>query len=58
MDGREFTRRARRYARKAGLEFRFVASKGKGSHGKLFVGGLDTMVKRAEIGSGLLRSML
>ena len=51
MDGREF-------ARRAGLDFRFVARKGKGSHGKVFVGRRDTIVKRTEIGKGLLDSML
>ena len=58
LDGREFTRRAKRYAKRAGLDFRFVARKGKGSHGKVFVGGRDTIVKRTEIGKGLLDSML
>ena len=56
--GREFTRPAKRYAKRAGLDFRFLARKGKGSHGKVFVGGRDTIVKRTEIGKGLLDSML
>ncbi|MDE0107923.1 MAG: hypothetical protein OXN96_08935 [Bryobacterales bacterium] len=58
LDGREFTRRAKRYAKRAGLDFRFLARKGKGSHSKVFVGGRDTIVKRTEIGKGLLDSML
>ena len=58
MDGREFTRRAKRYAKKAGLDFRFVARKGKGSHGTLFVGSRATVVKRTEIGKSMLRAML
>ena len=58
LDGREFTRCAKRYAKRAGLDFRFVSRKGKGSPGKVFVGGRDTIVKRTEIGKGLLDSML
>ena len=58
MNGREFTRRAKRYARKAGLDFRFVAREGKGSHGRLYLGGRSTMVKRAELSKALLHAML
>lgn len=58
MNGREFTRRAKRYAKKAGLEFRFDRSEGKGSHGRLYVGGRCTTVKRAEISRALLHAML
>ncbi|MDE0264924.1 MAG: hypothetical protein OXJ37_21150 [Bryobacterales bacterium] len=54
MHGREFTRRAKRYAKKAGLEFRFDRSEGKGSHGRLYIEGRCTTVKRAEISRGLL----
>lgn len=58
VDGSEFTRRAKRYAKKAGLDFRFVARKGKGSHGTLFVGSRATVVKRAEISKAMLHAML
>ena len=58
LDVREFTRRAKRCANRAGLDFRFVARKGKGSQSKVFVGGRDTIVKRTEIGKGLLDWML
>lgn len=58
LNGREFTRRAKRYARRAGLEFRFDRSEGKGSHGRLYVGGRCTTVKRAEISKSLLHAML
>ncbi|MDE0108190.1 MAG: hypothetical protein OXN96_10280 [Bryobacterales bacterium] len=54
INGREFTRRAKRYAKKAGLEFRFDRSEGKGSHGRLYIEGRCTTVKRAEISRGLL----
>lgn len=58
LNGAEFIRRAKRYARKSGLEFRFVAREGKGSHGQLYVGRRRTMVKRAEISKSLLNAML
>ena len=58
MDGTEFTRRAKRYAKRAGLDFRFVARKGEGSHGTLFVGNRATVVKRAQISKAKLHAML
>lgn len=57
MNGTEFVRRAKRYAKNAGLEFRFNRSEGKGSHGRLYLGGKTTFVKRSEIGKGLLAAM-
>jgi len=58
MDGTEFVRCAKRYARNAGLEFRFERSEAKGSHGRLYIGGKATFVKRSEIGRGLPAAML
>ena len=58
MNGAEVVRRAKRYARNAGLEFRFDRSEGKGSHGRLYLGDKTTFVKRSEIGRGLLAAML
>ena len=58
VNGREFVRRARRYARKHSLEFSFDPSRGKGSHGKLTVGGRATIVQHGEIAFGTLISML
>ena len=57
MNDREFVRRARRYARRYGLEFSFNPSDGKGSHAKLWVGGLVTTVPHGEIKPGTLASM-
>ena len=54
MSGAEFVRRAKRYARKFGLSFRFDPSVGKGSHGRLHIGGRFTTVPR----KGLLAAML
>ena len=58
MNGREFIRRARRYARRYGLEFYFNPVKGKGSHGTVYVGDRVTTVPHGEIGVGLLASMM
>ncbi len=59
MTGAEFVRRVRKLARKRGLPVRFVASRGKGSHGTLYCGDRLTRVKdrRKEIRPGLLRAM-
>ena len=40
------------------LPFRFGPSVGKGSHGRLHVGGRFTTVPRKELGKGLLGAML
>ncbi len=58
MNGREFLRRARRYARDRGLEFYFDSRRGKGSHGEVHVGEYRTIVQRGEIAAGTLSAML
>jgi predicted RNA binding protein YcfA (HicA-like mRNA interferase family) len=58
MRGAEFVRLAKRYAKRTGKECRFVPGHGKGSHGRLYIGGRFTTVKRGEIPPGLLRAML
>ena len=58
MDGREFVRRARRYARRNKLDFSFDPIKGKGSHSEVEIGGRRTIVKKGEIRRGLLAAML
>lgn len=58
MNGKEFVRRARRYARRTGQEFYFDSAHGKGSHSRVYVGQLFTTVPYGEIGPGLLASML
>ena len=59
MKGAEFLRRTKKVAERTGREYRFVASWGKGSHGRLYLGSAFTAVKdpNKEIGPGLLRSM-
>ena len=58
MNGPEFVRRARRYARRTRQDFRFDPTAGKGSHGRVHLGGYFTTVPHHEIGTGLFLSML
>ncbi len=59
VTGDEFLRRVKKLARRAGRTVTFVASHGKGSHGRLYVGSSYTTLKdrKKEIGTGLLHSM-
>jgi mRNA interferase HicA len=59
VKGSEFLNRAKKLADRKGLHYEFLASKGKGSHGKLYLGSASTTVKdrRKELGPGLLRAM-
>ena len=60
MNGAEFIRMVRRIGRRRGEPVHFVAERGKGSHGTLYLGDRHTIVKdrKKEIGKGLLASML
>ena len=58
MKGKEFIKRARKYAKDNGLDCHFDSGRGKGSHGMLYIGGRRASVKRSEIGRGLLNAML
>ena len=60
MTGDEFVRRVRRLGRERGIRVRFEPRRGKGSHGRLYLGSRFTTVKnrRKEISPGLLTSML
>ena len=51
-------RRARRYARRNGLEFSFDPARGKGSHGEVRIGGFKASVQHGEIPQGTLTDML
>lgn len=55
MNGREFVRRARRYARRNRFDFYFDPD--KGSHGTVYVGDSETQVQHGEIATGTLMSM-
>ena len=58
MNGREFVRRARQFARRNGLEFSFDPSRGKGSHGEVRIGEFWTIVQHGEIKPGTFAEML
>ena len=60
MNGTQFIKRVRKWARPRRIQVRFVAERGRGSHGTLYVGDLKTTVKdrRKEIGKGLYIKML
>jgi mRNA interferase HicA len=60
MKSAEFIRRVRRYAKRHGLEFAYDPRRGKGSHGRLYLGDRLTTVKSGNktIGKGLLLKML
>ena len=58
MTGKEFIRRARRYARKHGLSVDFDPRRGKGSHARLQIGQRFTMVPYGELKPGTFRSLL
>ena len=57
MNGREFIRRAQRYARRTGRDFYLDTKKGKGSHVTLYMDNLRTTVQHGEISKGVLSSM-
>lgn len=59
MNGHEFEKRIKKYAKARGMTSGFDAARGKGSHGRLYMGARRTTLKdrRKEIGPGLLRSM-
>lgn len=59
MKGSEFERRVRRLARSRQVSCQFVADKGKGSHGRLYLGDEFTTLKdrKKEIGRDLLAKM-
>ena len=58
MNGKEFVRRARRYAKRKGRCCRFDARRGKGSHGVLYMDAYHTTVPQKELGIGLYNAML
>ena len=58
MNGREFVRRARRYARRNSLEWRFDPAHGKGSHGRFWIEERYATVQHGEISRPMLFEML
>jgi mRNA interferase HicA len=58
INSKTFIRSVRRYARRHGLHFHFDARKGKGSHGRLYLGNRFTTLKHGTISTGLARKMI
>jgi mRNA interferase HicA len=60
VKGSEFLRKVKVIARRNKLTYRWVAERGSGSHGTLYVGTRFTVVKdlKKELGPGLLSDML
>lgn len=60
VNGRQFISRVRKWGRDRNIEVRFDASKGRGSHGTLYVGVRKTTVKdrKKDIADGLRAKML
>jgi len=59
VKGREFLRKLGRLAHRRDLHYAYEPSEGKGSHGRIYLGGGITTLKdpKKEIGKGLLRAM-
>ena len=59
MKGAEFERRVQKLAKASALSCFFIADKGKGSHGRLYLGTEFTTLKdrKKELGKGLLAKM-
>jgi mRNA interferase HicA len=60
VKGSHFLRKLKAVARRNKLMYRWVAERGSGSHGTLYIGSRFTVVKdlKKEIGPGLLSDML
>jgi len=60
MTGSEFIRKVKKLGQKKGIPVRFIARRGKGSHGTLFYGSRFTIVRnrKDELKKGTLHAML
>jgi mRNA interferase HicA len=60
MTGREFIRKVSKLARKNGVKVKYVARRGKGSHGTFFYGSRFTIIRnlKDELKTGTLHAML
>ena len=60
MKGSEFVRKLQKLGKQRGIDVRFVAERGKGSHGTLYYGERFTVVKdrKKELSAALLAAML
>jgi hypothetical protein len=61
VNGNELLRKLRTLAARRGIDFVFDATRGKGGHGKIKLGGRETTLRSSrhkEIPTGTLRAML
>ncbi len=60
MKGSEFIKRVRKYGKEHGMSVEWVAERGKGSHGTLYLGIRHTVVRNAkdELKTGTFNAML
>jgi mRNA interferase HicA len=60
MKGSELLRKLRRYARVRGLRCEYIAERGKGSHGTLYLADRRTVIRnlKDELKPGTLHAML
>jgi len=60
VTGYEFIQRIRKYGRKHGLDVEWMAERGKGSHGTLYLGTHRTIVRHVkdELKTGTCQAML
>ena len=58
MNGKEFIRRATKWARANSVDVRLEASRGKGGHQLLFLGDRRTTVQTGELKPGTFHAML
>ena len=57
VTSQEFIRRARAYARKTGQTWRFDPARGKGSHGRIYIGARFATIQHGELAKGVLAAM-
>ena len=58
MNGKQFIKSAKIWAKAHGVEIRVVSDRGKGAHQALYLGDRFAIVKSGEIGAGLFHAML
>ena len=58
MNGKQFVRQARKWAKANSRAFSVESARGKGGHQIVRIGGAWTTVKTGELGAGLLAAML
>ena len=58
MNGKQFIKAAKSWAKAHNVEIRVVSDRGKGGHQAVYLGDHFTIVKTGDIGAGLFHAML